>query len=210
MRQVIILLVVVFLIFSFFKFLFPLAIAQYFSDLDATIKISICGNEIIEGGEDCEGEDLSGKTCVSLGYVSGDLICDIACSFDTSDCIAPTPTPTPTPTLTPTPAVTSTPAPGPTSTPGPAATSTPGPAATATPAPTPAIPAAVAFFDLNKSGRIETTEVFQAVSAWVSGWREYLKILAGENVAQAPKCDINKDGKCDLFDLSVLLYYINK
>lgn len=77
--------------------------------LNASIKISICGNDLIEGGEDCEGTNLNGKTCQSLGLGLGTLTCDIACTFDTYECLliptlAPTPTPTPTiiPTLTPT------------------------------------------------------------------------------------------------------------
>lgn len=193
--------------------------------LNATIKISICGNEIIEGGEDCEGENLNGQTCIGLGYVSGTLTCDIACSFDTSACIAPsptptptptsTPTPTPTPTSTPTPAVTSTPAPGPTSTPGPAATSSPAPVATAVLVPTPAIPAAVSFFDVNKSGKIEITEVFQAVKSWVEEWRQAVleEIAQGKGVTlgkKERKCDLNKDYRCDLKDFSVLLFYVER
>jgi hypothetical protein len=54
----------------------------------ATIKISVCGNEVIEGGEDCEGADLGGQTCLDLGYAGGTLACDIACTFDTSGCLA--------------------------------------------------------------------------------------------------------------------------
>jgi hypothetical protein len=65
----------------------------------ATIKICFCGNGIIEGGgygceEDCEGDDLGGQTCESLGYAGGTLACDSApttCTFDTSGCI-PLPT----------------------------------------------------------------------------------------------------------------------
>lgn len=56
--------------------------------IEATIKISVCGNGIIEGGEDCEGSDLGGQTCLDLGYAGGTLVCDIACTFDTSGCVA--------------------------------------------------------------------------------------------------------------------------
>jgi len=187
-------------------------------NISATIRLSICGDKVVEGEEDCEGEDLNDQTCESLGFGPGALVCDIACSFVTSGCSpAPTPTPTPTPTstptltLTPTPAVTSTPVPGPTSTPGPGPTATPGPAATATVVPTPScsLPTIIrSFFDPNVDCKIETAEVYQAVKIWVDEWREYLKSLTGETVAQAPICDINKDEKCDLFDLSVLLYYV--
>ena len=71
--------------------------------VNATIKLSVCGDDIVEGSEDCEGSNLNGKACASLGYAGGDLTCDIACTFATSSCIAPTPTPTPTPTPAPEP-----------------------------------------------------------------------------------------------------------
>lgn len=70
--------------------------------IDVTLRISVCGDTIVEGPEDCEGEDLNGNTCLSLGYGGGDLACDVSCSYDTSSCIPPTPTPTPSPTPTPT------------------------------------------------------------------------------------------------------------
>jgi hypothetical protein len=36
--------------------------------------------------EACDGEDLNGTTCTSLGYSSGALACSAECSFDFSDC----------------------------------------------------------------------------------------------------------------------------
>lgn len=61
--------------------------------VNATVKInsiSICGNTIVESGEDCESGNLQSKICSNLGYSSGNLTCDISCSFDTSSCVAPT------------------------------------------------------------------------------------------------------------------------
>lgn len=220
--------------------LIPLAFSQSTAkDIAATVKASVCGNEIIEGNEDCEGDNLNNQTCAGLGYTGGTLSCDVACSFDISDCLpaptatpTPTPTNTPTPTLTPTPtatltptptvvAATSTPAPAATNTPGPAATSTPAPAATATPStalgaspvPAPAIPAMVLFFDFDKSGKIEITEVFVAVKSWVEEWRQAVieEIAQGKGVTlgkKERKCDLNKDYRCDLRDFSVLLFYV--
>jgi len=46
----------------------------------------VCGNNIVEAGEQCDGSDLGGKTCVSLGYDSGTLSCKSNCIYDTSDC----------------------------------------------------------------------------------------------------------------------------
>ena len=46
----------------------------------------VCGNGIIETGEECDGNNFGGKTCKSEGFASGTLNC-INCSLDTSNCI---------------------------------------------------------------------------------------------------------------------------
>ncbi len=210
-------------VFSFFSLVFS-ADSQD-EPVSATVRISVCGDTVIEGSEDCEGVDLNGKTCESIGLGPGDLSCDIACSFDTSGCgPAPTPTPTPIPTATPTPTVTptptATPTPAATATPGPTATPTPGPTATSVPAtatptvystPTPVLPSLVSFFDSNQTGRIEVAETFNAVQTWI---REWTAVFVEHGETRVPEgkiaCDINQDRRCDLFDLSVLLYYIDR
>lgn len=111
----------------------------------------------------------------------------------------------------------------PTTTPGATPTVTPGPTTTTitevtvtTPTPTPALPLLVSIFDIDKSGKIELTEVFTAVKSWVEEWKEILKgeTLKGEALAvfekKPKKCDINHDNRCNLVDLSVLLYYIGR
>ncbi len=57
---------------------------------DASIVISpkeaICGdNQVNQAWEQCDGSDLRGATCKSLGYDSGTLACS-DCVFDTSNC----------------------------------------------------------------------------------------------------------------------------
>jgi hypothetical protein len=178
----------------------PIVLIKVFSsraialgNISATIKISVCGNGVIEGGEDCEGDDLGGATCESLGYAGGILSCDYACSFDTFNCLAPTPTPTPTPTQSP--GTSSTPTPDSTLTSAPTSTaittSTPTPTPTSAPtaatpiiniktttSPTPAdisaptqitsdrLPRLFNYFDINEDGRIEIKEVFEGVKLW--------------------------------------------
>jgi len=44
----------------------------------------VCGNGIKESGEECDGTDLGGATCESLGFASGELSCTDQCTFDTS------------------------------------------------------------------------------------------------------------------------------
>jgi hypothetical protein len=45
-----------------------------------------CGNGTIDAGEDCDGQNLGGATCSTLGYGEGSLACDGQCLFDTSAC----------------------------------------------------------------------------------------------------------------------------
>lgn len=48
-----------------------------------------CGNGQVDKGEDCDGENLEGATCTSLGYSqgSGELACTDSCTFDESLCV---------------------------------------------------------------------------------------------------------------------------
>lgn len=47
----------------------------------------LCGDGLIEGAEDCEGDDLGGATCASVGFYTGNLGCDVvSCFFDLSRC----------------------------------------------------------------------------------------------------------------------------
>jgi trimeric autotransporter adhesin len=48
----------------------------------------VCGDLYINtaAGEECEGEELQGVTCVVLGYGDGVLACSKSCTYDTSEC----------------------------------------------------------------------------------------------------------------------------
>lgn len=48
-----------------------------------------CGNGVKEGGEECDGVDFGGETCVTKGFASGNLVCTSSCAIDTSGCSAP-------------------------------------------------------------------------------------------------------------------------
>jgi hypothetical protein len=50
-----------------------------------------CGDGERNGTEACEGADLDGETCESIGqgFIGGDLACDGECDFDTSGCTSP-------------------------------------------------------------------------------------------------------------------------
>ncbi|MBU1240744.1 DUF4215 domain-containing protein, partial [Myxococcota bacterium] len=45
-----------------------------------------CGDGVIDPGEECDGEDLGGDSCASLGYHGGQLLCDDQCQLNLSAC----------------------------------------------------------------------------------------------------------------------------
>jgi len=70
------------------KFQIPSAFAAGNATVQSTIKITVCGNGIIETGEQCDplGPVLGGQTCQSKGYTGGNLSCWPYCEFNTSGC----------------------------------------------------------------------------------------------------------------------------
>jgi|SRR3989344_5573604 len=48
-----------------------------------------CGDSVIQAPEQCDGANLDGATCDSLGYSGGTLSCASNCVFNTSQCTAP-------------------------------------------------------------------------------------------------------------------------
>ena len=48
---------------------------------------SPCGNGTIDDGEECDGDDLGGETCESLGFGEGELVCNpLLCTLNTCNC----------------------------------------------------------------------------------------------------------------------------
>jgi hypothetical protein len=45
-----------------------------------------CGNGLLESGEQCDGSDLGGSTCLDRGYDGGTLACHTDCTLDESGC----------------------------------------------------------------------------------------------------------------------------
>jgi hypothetical protein len=48
---------------------------------------TLCGNQTIDPGEECDGANVGGKTCASLGFARGPLGC-AECHYDASACTA--------------------------------------------------------------------------------------------------------------------------
>ena len=46
----------------------------------------ICGNGVVDAGEQCDGSNLNSQTCVTRGFTGGALSCTASCTFDTSSC----------------------------------------------------------------------------------------------------------------------------
>ena len=191
-------------------------------DIASTVKISVCGNSIKEGGEECDTSDLDSQTCSSLGFGSGNLSCDISCEFDTLACL-PVPTNTPTPTLIPTSSTTSTSSPSNASIPQAtiAPTSQLLPTQTSqiihvTPQPqTASIPLSVQVFDQNGDGTINRTELTSVVKEWYDVWVEYIRdrVVINDRIplteTSYERCDVNNDNICSLVDLSIIFYYVS-
>lgn len=57
-------------------------------DLSSCISVGRCGDNILQPafGEECEGGNLNGATCQSLGQYAGSLVCDANCHYDISSC----------------------------------------------------------------------------------------------------------------------------
>lgn len=48
---------------------------------------AVCGNGIMEAGEQCDGANLAGQTCANSGFTSGTLSCTSSCTLNTSACV---------------------------------------------------------------------------------------------------------------------------
>lgn len=139
--------------------------------INATIKISVCGNDIKEGGEQCDGADFGGTSCITLGYTTGALACAPACEIDSSDCSgAPSP-PTPPP-----------------------ATGGGGGVSYFFSLFTPPKPPAKSP-NLNKDGKIDILDF------------SILLYHFSKSVDPSSSIDLNSDGRVDIVDVSIMLYH---
>ncbi|MBW2978053.1 SBBP repeat-containing protein [Candidatus Woesearchaeota archaeon] len=48
--------------------------------------VVICGDNKVGPGEECDGTNLSGKTCITKGFDAGTLTCNASCKFNLSGC----------------------------------------------------------------------------------------------------------------------------
>ncbi|MDD5251426.1 MAG: hypothetical protein PHT12_02210 [Patescibacteria group bacterium] len=76
----------VFILFSIFYFLFSKPILAASSSNFQIEILNLCGNNIKETGEQCDGSDLGGASCSSVGFGGGALSCTASCTFNTAAC----------------------------------------------------------------------------------------------------------------------------
>ncbi len=77
----------------------------------------------------------------------------------------------------------------------------------------PVTPDVLRFYtDYLDGGKIKQSELFRAIGTWVDDWKQIsLAINRGEDVnVSESRCDLNKNNECDLKDLSILLFYVEK
>ena len=79
----------------FIFFVFLILLSTFYSLLsettDAAVNVtasipSVCGNGILENGEQCDGSAFGGASCASQGFSGGTLSCNSNCTFNTSAC----------------------------------------------------------------------------------------------------------------------------
>jgi hypothetical protein len=84
----------IFILF-FFVSLFFYYINISASEQEASTGDSLCGNGVINLGEECDGLNLAGQTCVTRGFSGGVLTCNSTCIINSSQCVIPPPPPPP-------------------------------------------------------------------------------------------------------------------
>lgn len=77
-------------------YLFPLFLVGIFfvilavdaqqATVNADVKISVCGNNIAEGGEECDNSDFAGQACTNFGFDTGNLSCEVDCTISVANC----------------------------------------------------------------------------------------------------------------------------
>ena len=48
----------------------------------------LCGNDMLDAGEACDGIELNGALCTDYGYISGSMSCNTDCTYNYSACYA--------------------------------------------------------------------------------------------------------------------------
>lgn len=168
-----------------FSFLGKEVILAYSSSdiVNISLKLSLCGDGITEGDEDCEQSTGVTETCLDYGYQSGMLTCDYSCSYDYSACIyIPVEQPEEE-------------------------------NATEEDYRIERIisnlPFFINMFDLNNNGQIDFAEFTNILYTWVDSWKLFRQTEEGDQEDVKGTCDVNNDSLCNVIDFSIILYYLD-
>ncbi len=51
-----------------------------------SVSEEVCGDGLIQGDEECDGDDFGGVTCIDLGFNTGEVLCTPGCFVDDVNC----------------------------------------------------------------------------------------------------------------------------
>lgn len=160
----------------------PFAVLAYTdsSRIGATVKISVCGDNIVEGKEECEQGLGIRYDCKNFGYIPKPISCDISCAYDLLSCQPIEPVVT-----------------------------TNEEKEEVKPE-KPSLPILMINWDQNDDGRLTIEEFASFITSWVSSWKSFVVLPkeTEEKETVAKECDINSDKTCNVTDFSIILYYL--
>jgi len=159
-----------------------------FSDLSligASVKVSVCGDDLVEGQEDCEMGLNHMFNCQDFGYLPDIIYCDNSCAYDLLSCkpIKPIVPPIDNNNNNKEPEVIE----------------------------EPSLPKLMINWDKNSDGLFTLEEFASFITNWINNWKSFI-IIPKENTEKetvARECDINSDKVCNVTDFSIILYYLN-
>lgn len=160
-----------------------------YSGVDADVKVSLCGDFIVEGDENCEPLVPIVQSCKDIGYDKGNLTCDNSCSYITTNCeyIPPKPILPPFPDIY-----------------NNEDDDNDGVITTY-------LPFFLEIYDLDNDGQLNTKEYCVGLEYWLKKWR--IRLIDEQPEADINRiagaidtCDLNFDGNCDLVDFSIFLH----
>jgi len=64
----------------------PVFAQDQVSKIDVRVGMPVCGNGIRENDEQCDGADMAGKNCQTLGFSRGVLSCKPSCELNVAGC----------------------------------------------------------------------------------------------------------------------------
>jgi hypothetical protein len=175
------------ILISFGRFVFSGDFEGY-SGVFGTVGISVCGDGIVEGVEECEPSVAITNNCKDFGFDKGDLTCDPSCSFNKVSCEYNPPGPIlpPFPDIFEEESEENIP-------------------------PRILLPFFLTIYDIDSNGKISEGEYCDGLTYWLKKWR--IRILNSQpegditRIAGAKDtCDLNFDKNCDLLDFSIFLH----